>query len=124
MRLRDQPAQIRVSLRGLGEQDELRPVAQRDCRAGDRLDAKGLRGVRERERAVNAVAIGQREGRVPEAVCFGEELVRRCGSIQKRESRVAMKLCVGSHGVCMDHSPVTRSSKSTTRVPPSNSTAK
>ena len=73
----EQAAEIRVALRCLGEQNQLAAIGQRDCGAGDRLNTEWLGRVRERERAVDAVAIGEREGGIAVAMRFGENLIRR-----------------------------------------------
>src|SRR3989454_1134578 len=66
LRLGDQPAQVRVSLRRLREQRHVRPVEQRQLRAGDRLQTERLRLLRERHRAVEAIVIGEGERRKPQ----------------------------------------------------------
>src|SRR2546428_425209 len=82
MRLGDQPAQVRVSLRRLREQRHVRPVEQRQLRAGDRLQTERLRLLRERHRAVQAIVIGEGERRKPKleavsASCSGSEAPSR-----------------------------------------------
>ena len=62
----EEPAEVRVPARRLDEQRDVRPVRKRHLRAGDRPDAERLRRVRELERAVDAVVIGERERLVPE----------------------------------------------------------
>ncbi len=73
--LGEEPTEICVPSSRLGEQNEMTAIGERDLRASDRLDAKWTRGVRERERAVDAVSVCEREGGVAQTVCFGEELV-------------------------------------------------
>ena len=63
MRLGEDAAQVRVATARLDEQGDVMPVLQRHLGAGDRPDAKRLRGVGELERAVDAVVVGERERR-------------------------------------------------------------
>ena len=109
--IREQPAEIRISVRALGEQNQVAAVRERDLGAGDRLDAEWLRRECECKRAVDAVFVGEREGRVAEPVRFGEDLVWRRGSIEEREGGVAMQLRIlpVSHGNCMNQRPVSKS---------------
>src|SRR5437867_1856560 len=141
MRLGDQPAQVRVSLRRLGEQRHVRPVEQRQLRAGDRLQTERLRLLRERHRAVEAIVIGEGERRKPKLGGRERELLGERGTVEKREGGVAVELDVhglwiancelrigtasaesairNCYGFCTHHSPVVRSSISTTCFPPS-----
>ena len=61
MRRGQQPAEVRVPARRLDEQCHVRPVRERHLRPGDRPHAERLRRVRELERPVHAVVVGQRE---------------------------------------------------------------
>ena len=61
-----QAAEIRVAARALDEQRDVRAVAERHLRPGDRPDAERLRRMRELERAVDAVVVGERERLVAE----------------------------------------------------------
>src|SRR5213596_2344582 len=94
MRLGDQPAQVRVSLRRLGEQRHVRPVEQRQLRAGDRLQTERLRLLRERHRAVEAIVIGEGERRKPKLGGRERELLGERGTVEKREGGVAVELDV------------------------------
>lgn len=98
VRLRQQAAEVRVPLRRFRQQNQLRAVRECDCGAGDRLDAEGLRRMRECERAIDPVAIGERDGGIPQPVRRGEDLVGRRGSVQEGERGVAMKLRIGRAG--------------------------
>ncbi len=94
--LREQPAEVGVSLRRLGEQREVRSVGERHLGAGDRLETERLRRLRERHRAVQAVAIGEGEGLIAELVGGRDEILGERGTVEKRESGVAVQL--GVHG--------------------------
>src|SRR2546423_4735496 len=90
----EQAAEIRVALRCLSEQNQLAAIGQRDRGAGDCLNTEWLGRVRERERAVDAVAIGEREGGIAVAMRFGENLIRRRGAVEEGIGGVAMQLGV------------------------------
>ena len=62
----EQPAEVRVAARRLDEQGDVGAAAERDLGAGDRPDADRLRRVRELERAVDPVVVGERERLVAE----------------------------------------------------------
>src|SRR3989441_2344511 len=135
LRLGDQPAQVRVSLRRLREQRHVRPVEQRQLRAGDRLQTERLRLLRERHRAVEAIVIGEGERRKPKLGGRERELLGERGTVEKREGGVAVELDVhksrnaesgtrnSQAGFCIHHSPVDRSSNNTTLPPPSRITS-
>ena len=95
--LRQQPAEIRVALRSLRKQNQMTAIGEYDFGAGDRLQAERLRGMGERERAIDAVAVGERQCGIAEPVRFGEELVGWRGAVEKRISGVAVEL--GVHAV-------------------------
>ena len=61
-----QAAEVRVPTLALDEQGHVRSAAQRHLRAGDRPHAERLRRVRELERAVDAVVVGESKRLVPE----------------------------------------------------------
>ena len=61
MRRGQQPAEVRVPARRLDEQCHVRSVRERHLRPGDRPHPERLRRVRELERPVHAVVVGQRE---------------------------------------------------------------
>ena len=62
----------------------MRAAAQRHLGAGDRADAEGLRRVRELERAVDAVVVGERERVVAELGGAGGELLGLRGAVEER----------------------------------------
>ena len=147
MRFGEQPAEIRVALCCFGKQNQMTAIGECDFRTGDCLQAEWLRGMCEREGAVDAVLVGERQGGIAQAVRFREELVGRGGAVEEGIGGVAVKFCVhwilavkkqmrrscrsknncggrGGQAVCMNHSWVTISSKRTTREPPSSITAK
>ncbi len=61
-----QPAEIRVALGRLHQQRDVGAALERHLGAGDRPHAERLRRVRELERAVDAVVVGERERLVAE----------------------------------------------------------
>ena len=71
-----QAAEVRVALRRLDEQRDVRATDERQLRAGDRADADELRRVGELERAVDAVVIGERERLVAELRRAQRQLLR------------------------------------------------
>jgi len=60
------------------------PACERDFGARDRLDAERLRRVRELERAVDAVVVGERERFVAELGRPGGELLGLRGAVEER----------------------------------------
>jgi hypothetical protein len=121
----EQAAEIGVAFGGFGEQRDVRAVGERHLGAGDRLKAEPLRLLRERHRAVEAVVIGERERREPQLGGRERELLGQRGAVQKRERGVTMQFGVhrAHAGRWSHHAPVTRSSNSTTRAPPSSTTS-
>ena len=91
---REQPAEVRVALRRLDEQRHVRAVGERDLGAGDRPDAEVLRRVRELERPVDAVVVGERERLVAELGRARGELLRLRGAVEERVGRVGVQLDV------------------------------
>ena len=79
-----QPAEVRVALRRLDEERHVRPADKGHLGAGDRADADELRRVRELERAVDAVVVGERERFVAELRCPQRQLLRVRGAVQER----------------------------------------
>ena len=94
MRRREQPAEVRVPLLRLDEEREMRPAVECHFRAGDRPDAESLRRVRELERAVDAVVVGERERLVAELRRPGSELLRLRGPVEERVGAVGVQLDV------------------------------
>ena len=89
-----QPAEVRVAARALHEQRHVRLVRERDLRPGDRPHAEVLRRVRELERAVDAVVVGERERLVAELGRAGRELLRLRRAVEERVRRVRVQLDV------------------------------
>ena len=125
MRRGEQAAEVGVAFGGFGEQRDVRAVGERHLGAGDRLEAEPLRLLRERHRAVQPVVIGERERREAQLGGRERELLGQRGAVQKRERGVTMQLGVhrAHAGRWSHHAPVTRSSNSTTRAPPSSTTS-
>jgi hypothetical protein len=72
----------------------VRAVGESDLGARDRADAERLRRVRELERAVDAVVVGERERRVAELGRLDDELLRQRRPVEERVRRVAVELDV------------------------------
>ncbi len=89
-----QPAEVRVALRRLDEERHVRPVRERHLRARDRPHAEGLRRVRELERAVDPVVVGQRERLVPQLGGARSQFLRMRGAVEERIRRMAVQLDV------------------------------
>ncbi len=79
-----QAAEVRVAGRRLHQQRHVRAIGQRDLRPRDGPDAECLRCVRELERAVKPVMVGQRERLVAELGRPGRELFGQRGAVQER----------------------------------------
>ena len=69
-------------------------AGERDLGAGDRPQPEVLGGVRELERAVDAVVVGEREGVVAELGGARGELLRQRGAVEERVRRVGVQLDV------------------------------
>ena len=76
VRVGEDAAEVRVARLRLAEKGDM-GVADRDLGAGDRPDAEVLRGVRELERAVDAVMVGERQRLVAELGRARRELLRQ-----------------------------------------------
>ena len=93
-----QPAEVRVAALRLDEQRHVRAAGERHLGAGDRADAERLRRVRELERAVDAVVVGERErlvaelggarARAPRAARRRRGTSRPSGRAARRSSRI------------------------------------
>ena len=94
MRFRDQPAEVRIPLGSLGEQRHVRAVQESELRTGDCLHAELLRFLGECHRAVEAVVIGEPEGRVAELRGGERELLGERSAVEEREGGVAVELGV------------------------------
>ena len=81
---RQQPAEVRVPGSGLDEQRHVCATAQRYLRAGDRPHAEEPRRVRELERAVDPVVVGERERLVAQLGGPRGELLRPRGTVEER----------------------------------------
>ena len=79
-----QAAEVRVALRRLDEDGDVRTAVEGDLGPGDRADADELRRVRELERAVDAVVVGERERLVAELRRPQRQLLRMGGAVEKR----------------------------------------
>jgi hypothetical protein len=90
----EQPAEVRVAARRLDEQRHVVPPGQRHLGTGDRAHAERLRRVRELERAVEAVVVGERERAVAELGGAERELLRVRRAVEERVRRVAVELDV------------------------------
>jgi hypothetical protein len=84
VRLGEQPAEVRVALRRLDEQGDMRAAGQRELGTGDRPDAERLRRVGELERAADAVVVGERERLVAEVRGPRGDLVGQRGAVEER----------------------------------------
>ena len=91
---REQPAEVRVPLLRFDQQCDVRPAVQCHLRAGDRADAEVLRRVRELERAVDTVVVGERERLVPELRRPRRQLLRLGGAVEERVGAVGVQLGV------------------------------
>ncbi len=93
----EQAAEIPVPAPRLHEQRDVRTSVERDLRAGNRPHAERLCRVRELERAVDAVVVGQRERLVPELRCPRRKLLRLRRTVEERVGRMAVQLDVAGH---------------------------
>src|SRR5215216_5603630 len=66
VRRRQEPAEVRVAARTLDEERDVRAVGEGDLRSGDRPHPERLRRLRELERAVDPVVVGERKRLVAE----------------------------------------------------------
>ena len=103
MRGGEQPAEVRVALRGLDEQRDVRAAVEGELRPGDRPHAEMLRRVRELERAVDAVVVGEGERRVAELRRPGRQLLRLRRAVEERVGRVRVELDVAHPRVLHEH---------------------
>jgi hypothetical protein len=79
-----QPAEVPVALRALDEQRHVMPALERHLRSGDRAHAERLRRVRELERAVDTVVVGERERLVPELGSLCGDVLGVRGAVEER----------------------------------------
>ena len=92
MRRGEDAAEVRVALPGLAKERDVGAVGNRHLRAGDRADPGELRRMRELERAVDAVVVGERECLVAELRRPGHELLGVRRPVEERVGRVAVQL--------------------------------
>ena len=90
----EQTAEVRVTAPALDEQRDVSTAVERYLGSRDRPHAERLRRVRELERAVDAVVVGEGERLVPELRRARSELLRLRGAVQERVRRVAVQLDV------------------------------
>jgi hypothetical protein len=97
VRVGEDPAEVRVALLRLAQQRDV-CAADRHFRAGDRPHAEVLRRVRELERPVDAVVVGERECVVAELCGARGELFRQRRAVEERVRRMRVQLDVGRPG--------------------------
>ncbi len=78
-------------------------AGERYLRAGDRADAEVLRRVRELERAVEAVVVGERERRIAELRRACGKLLRLRGAVEERIGAVGVELYIRHTPVLHEH---------------------
>ena len=100
MRSREDAAEVHVAALDSDEQRHVSAAVERHLGAGDRPHAERLRRVRELERAVDAVVVGERECLVAELRRPRRELLGLRGAVQERVRRVAVQLDVAAHLGC------------------------
>ena len=83
VRGREEAAEVRVAAGRLDEQRHVRPTGEGHLGAGDRADADELRRVRELERAVDALVVGERERLVAELGRAQRELLGVRGAVEE-----------------------------------------
>ena len=94
VRVGEDAAEVRVAALRLAEQRDVRAVCDRHLGAGDRADAEVLRGMRELERAVDTVVVGERERVVAELGGARGDLLRQRRAVEERVRRMRMQLDV------------------------------
>jgi hypothetical protein len=94
VRSRDQAAEIRVSLRRLDEDGHVRAISERQLGAGDGAHAEVLGRMRELERAVDPVVVGERECGIAELGGADGELLRQRRSVEERVRGMSVQLDV------------------------------
>ena len=81
----------------------MRSARERDLGAGDRPHTEVLRRLRELERAVDPVVVGERERLVAELGRPGGELLGLRGPVEERVRRVCVELDVGHPSTLYEH---------------------
>ena len=93
----EDPAEVRVPPPALAEERHVARALDRHLGAGDRPDPGVLGGMRELERAVDAVVVGESERRVAELRRSRGELLGMRGAVEERVRRMAVELDVAAH---------------------------
>ena len=94
----EDPTEVRVALTALAEQRDVTATFEGHFRPGDRPDTGERSGVRELERAVDAVVIGERKRRVSELDGSRNQLLGMRRTVEERVRRMAVQLDVaGRH---------------------------
>src|SRR5262249_57945674 len=83
-----------VSRLRLDEQRDVRAVGERQLRTGDRMHAEVLRSVRELQRSVQPVVVGERERGIAELGGTDGELLRQRRTVEERVRGVRVQLDV------------------------------
>ena len=95
----EQPAEICVPARRLHEQRDVGAAGERHLGAGDRPHAERLRRVRELERAVEAVVVGERQRLVAELRGADDQFLGQRRSVQEGIGRMTVELrCTSRRG--------------------------
>ena len=94
VRVREQPAEVRVPASRLHQQRDVRAAVERDLRARDRPNAERLGRMRELEGAVDAVVVRECDRLVSELGRAGRELLRLRRPVEERVRRMAVQLDV------------------------------
>ncbi len=92
-----QPAQVPVALPRFDQQRDVRAAVERELRARDGTHAERLRRMRELERAVDAVVVGEGKRLVPELGGAGCELLRLRRSVEEAERGMTVELDIAAH---------------------------
>ena len=90
----EDPAEVRVPLPALAKQRQVRTTFEGHLGAGDRPDAGELRGMRELERAVDPVVVGERERLVAELGRASRELLGVRRPVEEAVGGVTVQLDV------------------------------
>ena len=90
----EQATEVRVASRRLDEQRDVSSALQGHLGAADRPDAERLRGVRELERSVDAVVVGECQRLVAELCRSHGELFRERCAVQERVRRMGVQFDV------------------------------
>ena len=93
----EQKTEVGVPAARLHQQRDVRAAVEGDLGTRDRPHAEERRCVRELERAVDAVVVGERERLVPELGGPRGELLRLRCAVEEAEGRVAVQLDVVGH---------------------------